>query len=129
VRTDGGKLVNNLEIYGAALCAEHLWTEPSSNLEDEVAQQTREDHTKWVFNCVPNSLSHINNTLRFQVVRKPTKKDLKFLIGRVDAANKSIQEDLKADIVRTLALVDDITVTRVTETISYERIKIPNVID
>ena len=129
VRSDGGKLVNNLEVYGAALCGDYLWTDPTNNLEVEMSDDTFHNHSSWTRNCVPASLSNLNNTLRFQVIRKPTKKDLKLLISRVDAANQAIQKELKANIVHTLALVSDIVVTRVTETISYERIKVPNVID
>lgn len=129
VRVDGGKIVDNLEVYGAALCGDHLWTDPTSNLEIEVAEITQQEHLSWTRNYVANSLSSINSTLRFQVIRKPTKKDLKFLVSRVDAANQAIQKELNANIVRTLALVSDIVVTRVTETVSYERIKIPNVLD
>lgn len=129
VRVDGGKIVDNLEVYGAALCGDYLWTEPTNNLEIEVAEITQQEHLSWTRNYVANSLSSINSTLRFQVIRKPTKKDLKFLVSRVDAANQAIQKELNANIVRTLALVSDIVVTRVTETVSYERIKIPNVLD
>lgn len=129
VRVDGGKIVDNLEVYGAALCGDYLWTEPTNNLEIEVAEITQQEHLSWTRNYVANSLSSINSTLRFQILRKPTKKDLKFLVSRVDAANQAIQKELNASIVRTLALVSDIVVTRVTETVSYERIKIPNVLD
>lgn len=129
VRVDGGKIVDNLEVYGAALCGDHLWTDPTNNLEVEMAEITQQEHLSWTKNYVANSLSSINSTLRFQIIRKPTKKDLKFLVSRVDAANQAIQKELNANIVRTLALVSDIVVTRVTETVSYERIKIPNVLD
>jgi hypothetical protein len=129
VRVDGSKIVDNLEVYGAALCGDYLWTDPTNNLEIEMSDDTFHNHSFWTRNCVPASLSKLNNTLRFQVIRKPTKKDLKFLISRVDAANQAIQKELDANIVHTLALVSDIVVTRVTETVSYERIKIPNVLD
>jgi len=129
VRVDGGKIVDNLEVYGAALCGDYLWIDPTNNLEIEMSDDTFHNHSSWTRNCIPTSLSNINSTLRFQVIRKPTKKDLKFLVSRVDAANQAIQKELNANIVRTLALVSDIVVTRVTETVSYERIKIPNVLD